>query len=870
MAIVVTFRAPEPLLSAALDGYGTPSLGDPALKEGVLRLIRAALDDGLPPVELSPDEESAPARRINLSLADALARPISVLAKKHGASEGAICRRLLFSLQRKGAAFTSATAQLPTPAPIAEFLAAWNAAHPHKPMQPRHPQSRFFNYLIDALSGSSIGLCEAATGTGKTLAMLLAARDRLQQSPESRVLIAVPTVAVMRQFVETYREMEGVGMEMPAIRTILGRRAFVSVKKIREIIEEGLANMDARVVEEWVTAGGAPVGAIELPWLIHSLKIIAPDFPADAACLPDAPDIDEPGLVAYQRQFHICEEEPTAEIILSTHAMLAIDTRNRLRESAKDEDVREASAVLGAMRKQAANTKDAEEKKALWKEYFRERDALTSLRAEATADIGKLPAWHYLMVDEAHQMEQNFSSALSNYVSLSAFVSACKKHAGHGLPHSKLKTILSNMEIIRAAGMDEENVWLNTPGSAQRAIGAALREIADAVSGIGKRRIKKANADLNPENLRGLEQTALRIQREAEVVRQAAEASLGTTSGTAFVSFSPVRVFPQIHVGSKSVASQLSFTWATARAGAAVSATLYLPKGEGYSAWYQKTLLSIHDSRAKEYPPVAPPWVFTQVEAIYLPPPEPIIPTGENVPRLVLRPPARSDRLDPDTRLSAENIWLGDLAKTLRGIYATANGGVLVLMTSYDSAKRLGELLANDLKESLIVASTDTGVEKQKRRYLDVAKNGGRPIWLGVGAAWTGLDLSGKLIGLQPHQDEVLTDLVIPRVPFGSNRSLTHAYRMKNDPAVSWEVIDAAFMQKQGMGRLIRNEGLPSKRRIWILDNRMNDPRNKLNLAFKLVKSLMAGYNQLTFTFNDIGQDMKADRHGSKTIRKIK
>ena len=155
-------------------------------------------------------------------------------------SEGVMCRRLLFATQRKGAS-ASLVAQGPTPAPLAAFIERWNNTYPARTMAPRPAQNRFFNYLADSLSANNIGLCEAATGTGKTVAMLLAARARLGTSPTTRLLIAVPTLALMRQFADTYREMAATGLEMPALRTVVGRREFVSPDEIHAIVRDGRA-----------------------------------------------------------------------------------------------------------------------------------------------------------------------------------------------------------------------------------------------------------------------------------------------------------------------------------------------------------------------------------------------------------------------------------------------------------------------------------------------------------------------------------------------------------------------------------------------------------------------------------------------------
>lgn len=62
--------------------------------------------------------------------------------------------------------------------------------------------------------------------------------------------------------------------------------------------------------------------------------------------------------------------------------------------------------------------------------------------------------------------------------------------------------------------------------------------------------------------------------------------------------------------------------------------------------------------------------------------------------------------------------------------------------------------------------------------------------------------------------DNVLTDVVIPRLLFGLNKSVTHEYRIRNEPATPWEIIDMVLRLKQGIGCLVRRAGLPHNRRI--------------------------------------------------------
>jgi ATP-dependent DNA helicase DinG len=70
-----------------------------------------------------------------------------------------------------------------------------------------------------------------------------------------------------------------------------------------------------------------------------------------------------------------------------------------------------------------------------------------------------------------------------------------------------------------------------------------------------------------------------------------------------------------------------------------------------------------------------------------------------------------------------------------------------------------------------------------------------------------------------PERDFLLTDIIIPRLPFGTEHSTIHE-RRKEQWGFIYEVYRAAFQFRQGLGRLIRREGV-TNRRLWLLDARM-------------------------------------------------
>lgn len=136
---------------------------------------------------------------------------------------------------------------------------------------------------------------------------------------------------------------------------------------------------------------------------------------------------------------------------------------------------------------------------------------------------------------------------------------------------------------------------------------------------------------------------------------------------------------------------------------------------------------------------------------------------------------------------------------------------------------------------------------------MEHAAAGRRALLVATGGGWTGFDVSGKDAGFAPEVDNVITDLVVTRIPFAMIRSLTHRTRVENprDAHQMHEAIVAGIMFQQGIGRLVRADGIPANRRIFVVDGRMNDP--VMSGYVTPVRRAMVGYRQKVLTRNEIG-----------------
>lgn len=830
MALVVTFRLPEETCAAICPG----KKGD-ALRSGIKDLLVQGIRAGNP-VTKTEVPTNIPTERFNLSVSEEDGRKVRSLANELGISPREVCQGVLMSMTGR----SPSANEVIDPALNKILLALKSAGIP---VSPRAEQSRFYTYLNDAIDSGVIGLCEAGTGTGKTLAMISAAKHRLESAPDKRLTIACPTIMLMEQFALQHKAMVNAGIAMPPLRVVIGRREFVSPAEVLRVAQSGKidAEVDLDAVFKWLDAGGPSEDNhwADHPWMVSSLLKIAPDFPVAAAIVPDTVEEDDPGLLSYQNQFLVSEEDPEGEIILCTHAMLAVDVRRRMLQVGRDDDYKKIKQEIEGLFGVIKNTDDIAERKDISAKIKASKAESLFYASEISRDSGVLPPFHYLMVDEAHLLEQAFSNALSNYVSLYSFWRELDEYRKSGGKISAKSVDYVGAQIKKLMALADissgDMIPLDRSNALSMDVSSILKEACHAASVLNSIKNSAGDAQLG------------RLKREMKMLCVAGEKRSHTR---AYIKFSPVRAFPQIFMGAPSVDHALSFLWASCRSAACVSATLYLPRGDGFSPAYQSELLAIPKDRQREYTPVVPDWLFHTVSGVYFPEKK----TKANG-RLWLRPPSRSDGLSEIDKKAADKNWLEDLAGAVASIHADAAGGILVLMTSYASVEILAPLLPGDLCKALVVATPDTSLSVQRTRYLTHSRHGRKPVWLAVGGAWTGLDVGGHgtwgaLFGeeLPPEQDNVLTDLVIARVPFGTNKTMTHMTRLERNTAVPWEALEATFRTKQGIGRLVRRAGLPSNRRVFILDGRLND--SKLAGYLSRITALTKGYKTKIFNKN--------------------
>lgn len=723
----------------------------------------------------------------------------------------------------------------------------------------RQEQSLLFDCLIDTLGKHQVGLIEGATGIGKTLAMIAAASETI--SDGGRAVICTPTIQVLREFISTHDRLASEMPDLPGMRVVLGKPEYVSRELIEEALDEGAVAVDPVPIRKWLSDGAPPIGSDESLgcfYLASSLLAISPNFPAEGARLTDRTSSEDPGMQAYRSQFEREQGDEAREIVYCTHAMVAIDLRMVLQNSARSEAMAEARANSSETVRKLLAERDTfldgdPDTRKINKRIF---DALNEVdlmvgRVARDMDYGRLPPWQFLIIDEAHLFEPNVANVLSSSLSMMEYRGKVRKAVAAGyLPERALTSVNRALATLRGLSANGD-IDLNNPNGGEEAPrNAAIKAriaLADAAAAICSARRK---AD-EPPAVADIRSDAQEIKRALDIVNTSAKINSCT------LGYSPVREFPQLTYGRRSIERELRILWERALGVACVSATLYLRKLDRYSASYMSNLLRLPESRIREFPPIRPSWSLSPVTGLWVPEKRQI---GD---RYWLQPPSRRDMKTSDENISDEHSkrlhaqWTEEVADAIADINKTAVGGTLVLMTSYQSLHQVAHLLAGRIA-SLVQASTKTSLSQQLALFIDYAQAGRKPVWLALGGAWTGLDVNGANYDIKkPTEDNLITDLVIPRIPFGLNKSLTQLHRMSIQSAVPWDLLDAVMRFKQGIGRLVRREGLPNNRRIFVLDGRLNDPRFSNYLL--PIRQVMDIYPTMAYPVRDIKRSSKTD-----------
>jgi len=194
----------------------------------------------------------------------------------------------------------------------------------------RPQQSDMLNDCYKAMSEGKIALLESATGTGKTLSLLLSAAamiiENRKKGTSERVTIATPQKNLQKQMIEEFNKYIATEKEFAGIKIALlkGRNNYISVTEIEKLIEEHEEDEEAKSkVDSFVAYVDRMGGDIDLVENEDPDQI--PDF-VDVQSLALPISASSAKNEKYYEQSK--KEAADADIIVTNHHMLLYSILN--------------------------------------------------------------------------------------------------------------------------------------------------------------------------------------------------------------------------------------------------------------------------------------------------------------------------------------------------------------------------------------------------------------------------------------------------------------------------------------------------------------------------------------------------------------
>ena len=647
-------------------------------------------------------------------------------------------------------------------------------------------QARLRVPLMAGLRDEKIVFAEGGTGLGKSRVIAQCSLEYLRDHPGTKVLVLAPTVSVLAHLVREFKEVAPADFD--AFSVVLGRGQFVSSKRLASMLTVSCPNpalsSSWQAAADWLENGGRasdrPTSGFarefSLCWLADELRRVAPQFPVDDVLLGQGDEGDMSDPAQTAYQaLRLRAFDEKIKLVFATQAMACLNVWGLLRQDRK---------------------------------------------------YGILPSFDLILIDEAHELEEIMARTIGSSISLLHMRQVLRQ----GLEQSTWQKFSLATAASEALGhLDRaERVLRQIPSAG---LINAWNDADPAQTG------RKQNFEMFLEVARDLD-ASLKILGEVQdeagselpirLLREWHQALGQMLDGrqNIWLDFSPVVRTPRLTVGPSQLIRPFEELWQSCRAAGLLSGTLYLPKADGQlSSGFLRMKLCVPRARALEINPVHPSWNFT-APTIYMP--------NEIAAKDLTYPGTAED----ESGAGDVHRWHEALAKRLAEVSTTAIGGTLVLCCSYIDIRALNTQLKEDLGERLLSSSGGSSVRTLAEEFAQLGRKKARPVWLATGSAWTGLDLADRETS-DPYQDTLLTDLVITRVPFGTNKTAVHMARIKR-LGFDIEAMEAALRLKQGLGRLIRREGVIG-RRIWIMDGRSHGRRSGY---FKRVFGPVSAYPQ--------------------------
>lgn len=612
--------------------------------------------------------------------------------------------------------------------------------------EPRAGQVEMAAAVERALRVGEILVCEAGTGTGKTLAYLVPA---LQSG--KKVIISTATRALQEQI---WRR------DLPLVSSALGVPAHAALMK-------GLANyVCLRRLSEFQARPDLSPGEQQL---LARLRNFVEE--SEAGDLADLPSLSE-------RQAALSEISASSETRVGPGC--AYYDRcfvTRMKQRAEDARVVVVNHHL----------------------FF----ADLALRGSHPGRV--LPDYDAVIFDEAHQLEDIATQFFGIRVSQSRIdrialdFERALTRAGFGSPEASRnltaqlrsantrfwQEVQARTNSPEPRSTVESDAWYGAPNEAWHALDGAL-EAAAACLELARRSVPSDRSGFGAED--PVTPLASRIEQvradlgEIIASKPGRVAWLDISERNAALSASPIdiasllkerlfEVIPSIVLTSATLADgSLRTERASSRGGASNASALAAP-AERSPFSYLRRRLGLDDPALVVREAVVPsPFDYARRALLYTP---------------------------RDLPLPSDGSFVAEVADRAAQLIELTGGGAFVLTTSFRSMHALGARLRESLSGRLLLVQG----ERPKTALLDAFRADGNAVLIATMSFWEGVDVPGKALRL------VILDKIpfsVPSDPIVRARSLALEAEGGN-PFMQLHVPTAALTLKQGFGRLIRS-----------------------------------------------------------------
>jgi ATP-dependent DNA helicase DinG len=594
------------------------------------------------------------------------------------------------------------------------------------------------------------------------------AMDRLKarleegRAPSQPVIVAAPSIATLAHLANEWNAVRGVLDPDNKVRVaiVLGRPQFVSRARILEFLE---VFPNATHVQEWVKAGmpaGRSASTKSMAQLVPSLYGLMED-------LVHAAEMDPDGFP--YRECELDEDDPEDEQLCY----------QSVKASAFQCDLLMTSHAMLAMDTRLLT---AEDRKPI------------------------LPPPAAVFVDEAHLLENAQADEAAKALSFLRLRQALQLTWSGQRRSLATKAVSTLARISQVMADIPDGTFLPIDHNSDPRVQAAWRLAQSDLRSLGENlaamvKVKsRGSTEAAGDDGDSRQRRALRyVQRSAMAIDAALESKRG------FVHQSRVKGLTSLTVGPSNVGHLLLARWATTPCAMLLSGTILYRRSNGPTAEFFLRENSIPLSRGVQTIPIHPAWIT-------------------NTPVLMIPSTEASKALTPPSSDQPEEFvaWCDACASVVLRAASTAKGGTLVTCTSYERVEGIAAalVLLPDIQARLIVQKRGQAVAALAAQFKSMARAGIRPVWLATGSANVGIDLADEEVTERnSHRDMLLTDLVIPNVPYGVERSTVHLARAARVGFIA-EMIGTQRRFLQMIGRLVRREGLRD-RRLWVLDGRL-------------------------------------------------